>query len=71
MPLFGKVTASEGTGAREATVQVSQVQRESGRTGGPGTQCEVDERDDARDGDLIVGDVLVEDVSIDGMCGVY
>ncbi len=52
-------------------MQVSQVQRESGRTGGPGTQCEVDERDDARDGDLIVGDVLVEDVSIDGMCGVY
>lgn len=23
------------------------------------------------DGDLIVDDVLVEDVSIDGMCGVY
>lgn len=30
-----------------------------------------DPADDGRDEDLIVDDVLVEDVSIDGMCGVY
>ena len=30
-----------------------------------------DEAADARDGDELAEDVLVEEVSIDGMCGVY
>lgn len=31
----------------------------------------VDDSDGTCDGDLVLDDVLVEDVSIDGMCGVY
>jgi len=32
---------------------------------------EADDSDGSCDGDLVLDDVLVEDVSIDGMCGVY
>ena len=38
---------------------VSTEQRDDPRTGGDGTD------------DLVQADLLVEDVSIDGMCGVY
>lgn len=34
-------------------------------------QEQVSSSTDTQDGALVAGDLLVEDVSIDGMCGVY
>ena len=48
-------------------------QSPSGEVGGPGTRAIETVKDDVSGDadDLVEEDLLVEDISIDGMCGVY